>query len=262
CRSGEPGELEEAIRWVVDRRGLPPLPPSRPRKAQWELCLKAINGPLRGKGGWGHCAEPKWPRRPYADFASTLFRLTGKVPELSQLVPGGAHIRNSAAYFLTGRAQQWLDGQRRRVRGTIAAQRPDGSFRYRGKYQRGHFEDTASGWCAQNAVVLLEHARLTGDREALEAGLRTLEYMKRFRTPRGAQTWELSLHTPDILASAHLVQCYVRGYELTGRKEYLQLARRWALSGVPFVYQWSRYPIMAYATVPVYGATNWRAPNW
>ena len=86
--------------------------------------------------------------------------------------------------------------------------------------------------------------------------------MKRFRTPRGAQTWELPLHTPDILASAYLVAAYLRGYELTGKKEYLALARRWALSGVPFVYLWGKYPIMRYATVPVYGATNWRAPNW
>ncbi|HID23100.1 MAG TPA: hypothetical protein EYP14_11960 [Planctomycetaceae bacterium] len=181
---------------------------------------------------------------------------------MPRLVPGGAHQPNPAAYFLTGRVEQWLDIQRRRVRSTITAQQPDGSFRYRGKFQRGHFEDTASGWCAQHAPVLLEHARLTGDRDALGAGLRALEYMKRFRTPRGAQTWELSLHTPDILASAHLVWCYVRGYELTGRQGYLHLARKRALSGVPFVYQWSKYPIMAYATIPVYGATHWRAPNW
>ena len=87
-------------------------------------------------------------------------------------------------------------------------------------------------------------------------------YMKRFRTPRGAQVWEVSLHTPDILASAYLVWAYVRGYEITGNKDYLARARSWALSGVPFVYQWSRYPVMLYATVPVLGATNWRAPNW
>ena len=86
--------------------------------------------------------------------------------------------------------------------------------------------------------------------------------MKRFHTPRGAQTWELPLHTPDILAAAYLVGAYVRGYQLTGRQEYLALARRWALSGVPFVYQWGCRPIMPYATVPVFGATNWRAPNW
>jgi hypothetical protein len=86
--------------------------------------------------------------------------------------------------------------------------------------------------------------------------------MKRFRTPRGAQTWELSLHTPDILASANLVRAYVYGYELTGRKEYLAMARKWAISGIPFVYLWSNRPVMLYAAVPVYGATNYRSPLW
>jgi hypothetical protein len=148
------------------------------------------------------------------------------------------------------------------VRGILAAQKADGSFRYNGKYQRGHFEDTASGFCATSAVLLLEHARATGDKAALDAGVKTLEFMKRFRTPRGAQTWECALHTPDILGSAHLVHAYVRGYELTGRRAYLDLARKWAITGLPFVYQWSCQPVMLYATTPVLGATNWRAPNW
>ncbi len=74
--------------------------------------------------------------------------------------------------------------------------------------------------------------------------------------------WELSLHTPDVLASAYLVWGYLRGYQLTGDAAHLKEARRWALSGLPFVYQWSRYPVMMYATTPVFGATNWRAPNW
>jgi hypothetical protein len=125
------------------------------------------------------------------------------------------------------------------LRGVIAAQQPDGSFRYDGKYRRGHYENTASGLCRHNAVLLLEHARATGDKTALEAGLKALEYMKRFRDPRGAQTWECALHTPDILASAYLVHAYVRGYELTGKREYLDRARTWALTGLPFVYQWS-----------------------
>ncbi len=97
------------------------------------------------------------------------------------------------------------------------------------EFQRGHFEDTASGHCARPAALLLEAAYYLGDKQALEAGLKTLQYMKRFCVPRGAQTWELSLHTPDILASAELVRAYVRGYELTGNEDYLAEARRWAL---------------------------------
>ncbi len=257
------GSVEEAIQWAVRRSGLPPVPAApRDATAQTALNVAAIRGPIAGPGGWGHCAEEKWARQPFADVASALFWATGEVPQLDRLVPGGAHVRNDAIYFVSGRAKQWLELRRREVRGAIAAQKADGSFRYKGDYQRGHFEDTASGYCARPATTLLECARLTGDDEALQAGLKALEFMKRFQVPRGAQTWELSLHTPDVLASAYLVWAYVRGYELTGRAEYLAEARRWALSGIPFVYLWGRYPTMLYTTPPVYGATNYRSPNW
>ncbi len=233
-------------------------------RRSWRLCLKALaNPPLKTDAGWGHCADPQFPRRPYVDFASTVWRLSGQTPPLPAAPPaGGSHIPNEAIYFVSGRAQEWLRMKTAQVGGVVAQQRPDGSFRYDGPYRRGHFEDTASGYCGNYAVILLEHAHATGDKTALAAGIRALEFMKRFRTPRSAQTWECPLHTPDILASARLVQAYVRGYELTGKREYLDCARRWAISGLPFVYQWSCKPVMVYATTPVFGATNWRAPNW
>jgi len=95
----------------------------------------------------------------------------------------------------------------------------------------------------------------------LEAAQRTLRFMQRFDVPRGAQVWEVPLHTPDQLASAYAVWACVRGFELTGNRQYLRDARQWALSGVPFVYLWSRYPVMLYATPPVFGATHWTF-NW
>ena len=257
------GTLEDAILWAVRRRGLPSLPRApRDAKAQLDLAMAAINGPIKGPDGWGHCAEPKFKRHPYADILSTIWRITGQSPSVDRIVPSGAHIRNDSIYFVTGRAQQWLNQHRARVKGILASQRADGSFGYRGIYQRGHYEDTASGVCAEPTLQLLEFAQATGDRASLEAGLRSLDTMKRFREPRGAQTWELSLHTPDILASANLVRAYVRGYELTGKRQYLESAHNWALSGVPFVYLWGRYPIMLYSTTPVYGATNYRSPLW
>jgi len=258
-----PAAIEEAILWAVKRHGLAPLPKApRSGEAQLKLCLAALNGPLKGEGGWGHCAEPNWKRQPYASFASTLWRLTGEIPKLDRYVGGGSHVDNDAIWFVTGRAQKWLEMRSSQAQNLIKGQKPDGSWHYEGKYLKGHYEDTASGHCARPAATLLNFAWMTGDKAALDAGLKALDYMKRFRVPRGAQTWELSLHTPDVLASAYLVWAYVRGFELTGRQDYLAEARRWALSGVPFVYLWSRYPVMAYAAIPVYGATSWRAPNW
>jgi len=259
-----PAPIEDAILWAAQRQGLPPLPPApRPRQAELDLCLTALSGPpLKTAEGWGHCAEANWAREPYAGQASTVWRLTGQVLALPRLVPGGSHIVNDSIYFLTGRAGEWLAMRAAGARGIIAEQKPGGSFRYDGRLRRGHFEDTASGYCATRAVELLEHARLTGDAASLQAGLKALEFMKHFRDPRGAQTWEVPLHTPDILAAAHLVHAYVRGYELTGQRVYLDRARAWAITGLPFVYQWSDEPTMAYATIAVFGASGWQAPNW
>lgn len=255
--------LEEVILWAVLKQGLPPVPaPPRDREAQWALCMEALRGPLRTQDGWGHCVESHWKRQPYADIASTWWRLTGEVPELPALVPGGSHVENAAIYLVTGRAAEWLEWKRARAQAALKNQQADGSYRYDGPYARGHFENTASGVCAIPANSLLQYAQYTGDAESLAAAVKTLDYIKRFRTPRGAQVWEVPLHTPDQLASAYLVEAYVRGYELTGREDYLREARRWALTGIPFTYLWSKYPVMLYGTPPVLGATNWRAPNW
>jgi hypothetical protein len=259
-----PAPIEDAILWAAQQHGLPPLPtPPRAREAESDLCLTALSGPpLKTGDGWGHCAEASWAREPYADQASTVWRLSGQILPLPRLVPGGSHIVNDSIYFLTGRAGEWLDMRASGARAIISEQQPDGSFRYEGKYRRGHFEDTASGYCAARAMQLLDHARFTGDAASLEAGIKALEFMKHFRDPRGAQTWECPLHTPDILAAAHLVRAYTRGFELTGKRDYLDRARSWAITGLPFVYQWSDEPTMAYATIAVFGATGWRAPNW
>ncbi len=249
--------IEEQILWGVNRHGLPALPnPPRSPEQQRALCLAALRGPLKTEEGWGHCLG--WKSQPFADVASTLWRLTGQAPELDRLVPGGSHVRNEAVYLVTGRAAQWLAYRKAEAKRLIEQQGPDGGFRYGGPLRRGHWEDTASGVCARPAYRLLELAQMTGDEEALAAGLRALEYMKRFGEPRGAQTWEVPLHTPDILASAYAVWACVLGYELTGEEAHLGEARRWALSGVPFVYLWSRHPVMLYSTIPVYGATHWR----
>ena len=55
-----------------------------------------------------------------------------------ELCTGGSHLRNDAIYFIVGRARQRLDLRRKQAERLIAQQKADGSFRYEGKYQRGH----------------------------------------------------------------------------------------------------------------------------
>lgn len=264
------GRLEDAILWAVERRGLPPLP-ALPRSfaEQMELSLAAYRGAIldQRNQGFFHAIVPgarTMPDRgvPFADCWSAVFRITGELPDVERLQYGGGHVSNATSYFVTGRAAEWLEIVDRQARDLRRTQQPDGSYRFGGEFRRGHFEDTASGICGKPAFLLLEHASLTGNQESLEAGLRALRFAERFRTPRGAQTWEVPLHTPDILAAAHLVWAHARAFELTADRRHLEHARRWAIRGLPFVYQWSNRPIMHYATTAVYGATHWQAPNW
>src|SRR5207253_4383048 len=76
--------------------------------------------------------------------------------------------------------------------------------------------------------------------------------------------WEVPLHTPDILASAYLVRAYTLGYEVTGDNDFLDQARYWAWTGVPFIYLTppTDKPVGVYSTIPVFGATQFTAPLW
>ena len=134
-------------------------------------------------------------------------------------------------------------------------------------YGATHFADHTNGLSATDLATILEVASLTGDDRLVTRGLTLLaQITERYANtvPRGAQTWEVPLHTPDILASAYMLKCCLLGYEMTGNREFLEKAEYWAWTGVPFVYLVSPTSgdIGEYATIPVYGATNWQAPLW
>ena len=134
-------------------------------------------------------------------------------------------------------------------------------------YGKTHFEDHANGYGAQTLEPILMAAAFSGDASLIDAGLALLDKQARHyknTVPRGAQTWEMPLHTPDILGSARMVRIYVLGYLLTGNEDYIEQARYWAWTGIPFVYLDHPVdgPVGAYATIAVLGATNWIAPNW
>jgi len=148
---------------------------------------------------------------------------------------------------------------------------PDGSVHYQKPangldYGRTHWAPDANGLTAAVLQSLLNDALFSGNPVLRTLGLRHLRALDQFRNtvPRGAQTWEIPLHTPDILASAHLVRVYTIGFELTRDPGFLEQARYWAWTGVPFVYLSppTSNPVGVYGTIPVLGATAWVAPNW
>lgn len=139
-----------------------------------------------------------------------------------------------------------------------AAFEPDASHAVFGR--RG---DSSSGHTAGVAWRLWQLALLTGSREAVEAGLRAISYLDTQKRPEGAQTWELPLHVPDVLAAAHAVRCCVAAYRVTGDRRHIDRAVTWAYRGLPFIYLWAARdrPIMLYGSIPVFGAT-WYTGGW
>ncbi|MBN2132316.1 MAG: hypothetical protein JW741_22640, partial [Sedimentisphaerales bacterium] len=134
-------------------------------------------------------------------------------------------------------------------------------------YAKTHFANHANGHGGAHVAGILEAATLSADAELIERGLELLDKQTALyanTVPRGAQVWEMPLHTPDILASAHMIKAYTLGYLISARPRYLEQARYWAWTGVPFLYLVNPTDgeVGPYATIAVLGATNWKAPCW
>ncbi len=135
----------------------------------------------------------------------------------------------------------------------IATQAPDGTWPYvctpdvaarcreftGGKRSDlGRAGTSCVGLCAVNALPILQHALATGDPASVRSGLKALHGMMRFDVPAGSQTWEVHKDIPDIYAAAVATDCYRIGYELTGERKWLERARYWARTGLPFLYSY------------------------
>ncbi len=220
-------------------------------------------GAIHSEKGWGHCAGDHWAKGPLGDQASALWRIGGNVPEF-QFLPGGSHVRNDSIFFLRGQTERWVSMIRGAADGVLASRQSDGTWRYAGKYDATHFESTALGRCAMPCLTLLRTFAVTGDTKYLNPALESLDYCRRFKVGRGAQCWEMPLHTPDPLANAHMICALALAFRITGDEAYLRDAERWALEGASYVYLWDtpERPWQFGAFIGVLGATNWKAPNW
>lgn len=192
-----------------------------------------------------------------------------EVPAGQYAHSGVSHVRPPVGVLLYGHVDENVESAKRHGHALLSRFEPDGALLYRpGKvdYGKTHFAKDANGLTATTVAAVLEAATVSGDPELIAEGLRMLRAMDKFKNsaPRGAQTWEVPLHTPDILASAYLVKSYTLGYELTGDESLLDTARHWAWTGLPFVYlvNPTNNATGPYATIAVYGATSWVAPNW
>lgn len=284
-----------AVQEYVRHFGLPPRPeiPGGP-VAYWELAARGwLDSQIRDGSLYRH-ATPGFNSVPAADAALYEDWLAGRVGDaalagrlraaardaLARVPPANynharvGHVRDPSPALVYGAVAANLEQAEAHARGLLGRFEADGFIRYQPgggigglDYGRTHWAPDANGLTAGVLASVLEEAAFTGRPDLIAAGLRHLRALtERYRdsVPRGAQTWEIPLHTPDILASAYLVRCYVLGYELSGDAAFLGQARYWAWTGVPFVYlnAPTDQPVWAYATIPVLGATQWIAPNW
>jgi len=260
------GNMGDAMRWFLSHRKLPDIPPApRTPEAQNALTLAAFRGPLLGEDGvsWGYGAEPDFPRQPYDSIAAIVWRLSGQLPVLlDRPVYGGSPIQNYAYYFLTGRPLELVDLMRDRAESIMAEMRPDGSFLFLTRFPDVEASEPSVGYCARRTLEMMEYARLSGDQRTFQQVERSLNYMVRFRIPRGGRFWEAPLHTPDLLTAAHMVTLHVRAFEFSCDEKHLEQAQYWALMGVPFVYLRDEHSNMLYATVPMFGASERENPVW
>lgn len=179
---------------------------------------------------------------------------------------GSCHILRWEFPFYIGNTDAALDYMEGEIQQRIATQESDGSWRWHPTNEKtaplGNADEAVLGTCAESALLLLKHARITGNKASREAGVKALKFMKQFSLPRGAQMWECPMYQPDVLAAAHAVGAYIEAYELTREKAYLKRATYWAETSLPFLYHWHLpdRPGMHFASIPVFGTSFYTHP--
>ena len=290
--AGQGDTVIPAVQQYVALHGVPALPAAALTASNYfrNAAHAWLDSDIRTNGLIRHAVWPGFGPQPAADAAVWMRWLAERVDEpplaaqLSNVaymvlaqVPsstlynsyGVGHVRYPLPALVFGAVLQNAAQAGSDAQGLLGRFQPDGTVLYvppSGGPDLGstHYAPDANGLTADVVLSLLDKALFAGDRSLIDTGLRQLRAMAKFRhtVPRGAQTWEVPLHTPDILASAHLVLAHLRGYQLTGDPDLLEQARYWAWTGVPFVYLRPPVPgaVGLYATIPVFGATQWVGP--
>jgi len=213
-----------------------------------------------------HATDPELAKRltQARDLAVT------KMPQGQPYMSTVSHTATPTAPFVFGGLYPYVERRRADAESLLEGFDEQGIKLYRPRdvdYGKTHFAQHANGHAAPDLATLLEAATLSGDQNLIAKGLALLDKQTALyanSVPRGAQVWEVPLHTPDILASAHLVKAYTLGYVISRKPAYLEQARYWAWTGVPFIYLANPTDgqVGPYATIAVLGATNWKAPVW
>ncbi|MCF7974771.1 MAG: hypothetical protein K9N55_13215, partial [Phycisphaerae bacterium] len=293
--SGRGKSIVPAVKQYVQLHPLPALPEIEGGYAHAVDLLAHgwLDSVIREKGRfrhavWGSSFNPQ-PAADAAAFMQTLSAQTqdqslaarlqqGVTEAIECLAPSDpyassvSHIRQPLAPLLFGKVGEYVHLRHKQALAQLRAFDNQGRILYQPQadkpdYSKTHFAKHANGLGVNILANILDAATLCHDPDLTRQALHRLDQQTVLyanTVPRGAQTWEIPLHTPDIMACAHMVKAYTLGYLLSDHTEYLEQARYWAWTGIPFVYlvNPTGQTTGPYATIAVLGATNWQAPVW
>jgi hypothetical protein len=280
-----------AVRQYIALKGVPAVPDPH-YDARDFARLEAhgwLDSQIRGTNLFRHAAWAGFGFQQSADAAVWMSWLSGLVDDsdlasrleqtanlaIASIPPQSynayqiGHVRSPAPALVLGAVSENAEQSRLQGFSRLQQFKSPGTVVYspgQTDYGKTHWTNEANGLTASILAPMLQDAAFSGNKTLIQEALKHLRALKKFESsvPRGAQTWEVPLHTPDILASAYLLRAYTLGYELSGDPYFLEQARYWAWTGVPFVYLTppTDKPVGIYGTIAVLGATGWVAPVW
>ncbi len=236
------------------------------------------SSPCPQSGTWGWITAIGWEHGFRPDIADQLLQgaLLVEDEALAERMRAQAEaaieqhgVRGLELGFRRGDAVAALEGLRTSARNAIASQHPGGYWNFSQVYSMegnratlAEPDDVEIGTCLNRLHPILRYALVSGDPVSLESGLRGLRYIERFVRPAGSESWEVPLVNPNLRAAALACECYLHAYRLTGEQHYLERARYWAWTGVPFIYLWEApdRPVMPGASISVFGTTFYTHP--
>ncbi|WP_214628086.1 hypothetical protein [Paenibacillus agaridevorans] len=236
--------------------------------------------------GWRHVDGLMWPSSQYpsnlvllrllgmsdptkrADADLIINEVLNNMPDKTKLGKPDGHVTQFQSPFYFGYMDEAFEGLENRMQTIIQELDSSGVWRMRNSpliagTPLGVEGEPVFGVTAEYAQTLLQYANMTGDVTAAQTGLSGLIALESMGdVPRGAQIWEVPVHTPDIFASAKAVGAYLEAYKWTNDQQHLDKAIKWARTGLPFIYLWEvpDRPMTPYATISVYGSSLYTNP--
>jgi hypothetical protein len=293
------GGVVGILREWVSAYGLPPLPdPGHDYRQNIDLTIQSFLDVAWDEQaeGWHHTLADPWGPRFEPLLANQLWRYSRwpegdpllrarardqvrrAIPRAVEKLPPPWHVPQLELSMVYGHVSGALDASADAARQAMTEQQADGSWGWTPaavadiadfkNEERlavmGKDKDSSTGFTSSKVQPVLKYALCTGNREAVDSVCRAADWCNAQRRPEGAQTWELHLHVPDVLAVPWLMNLNIGAYQLTGDERYLEAANRWAWTGLPFTFLWNGYyrPIMRYGTIPVFGVTFHDVQSW